>query len=631
MSNRFALITFLFIGQAMSFRAVVAEELTANALTANALTANALTAKALFPRDRVLDVQISVAQDDWDSLRHEARNFQNAFAPERQFVAPKSPYTYFNAAMSIDGVELGTVGIRKKGFLGSQSTTRPSLKIKLNHVNKDGAIDELTSLTLNNNQQDTTLMSQFLGYQLFNDAGTPAPRCAYAKVTVNGNNLGVYAHVETPRKPLLKRGFGTDQGTLFEGTVTDFFPGWEGSFEHETGDEEAGVARLKQLIAAFETVDTAGQNIVSSSADGRAIVPNGEEFDEHWVELDFDDSPWKKGQNGAGYETQRGFEKQLSEAFNFAGEPGKQPTSIYMRLPFDLDDVAQVRERGDLVLRVKFDDGFVAYLNGERVAAANAPDAPKWNSVATGPHDDNAALQFQSFDISKHKEKLREGKNVLAVHGLNISPESTDMLIVAELETNDIAGNQARELERLADVVDLDSFYRFWALEGLLGFWDGYTANRNNFFVYLHPTTNKFHFMPWGADSLFVKYGMLENNPRAPLSVKTQGRIAYTLYQTKSGRQGIAAAMSKLLKEHWHEEELLAEVDRIQKMVKPHTTNWQWLAFNSTGIRTFIKTRRAEITAELEGGLPDYPRAPGPPPVFQNRGRSEPEKPAPKE
>jgi hypothetical protein len=62
-----------------------------------------------------------------------------------------------------------------------------------------------------------------------------------------------------------------------------------------------------------------------------------------------------------------------------------------------------------------------------------------------------------------------------------------------------------------------------------LGFWDGYSANRNNIFFYLNPEPDKFHFLPWGADSLFEKFSQLGVDPRAPISVKTQGLIAQRL------------------------------------------------------------------------------------------------------
>ena len=173
----------------------------------------------LFPHDQVLDVQITIDSKDWDSIRHQSRNFFEALNESRQHAPIDHPYTYFEASVLIDGVEFPQVGIRKKGFIGSQNSTRPSIKVKLNHVDKEGQIDGLTNLTFNNNQQDVSLISQFMGYGLFNSAGIPAPRCAYANVTVNGQDLGIYAHVERIHRPFLKREFGNDDCVLYEGTV----------------------------------------------------------------------------------------------------------------------------------------------------------------------------------------------------------------------------------------------------------------------------------------------------------------------------------------------------------------------------------------------------------------------------
>jgi len=206
----------------------------------NILVAKELTLDDVFPTDRVLDIQITIDERDWDTIRYQSRNFFEALQESRKYAPTDHPYTYVEASVNIDGIEFPQVGIRKKGFLGSLNSNRPSLKIKLNHVDKKGQIDGLTNLTFNNNQQDVSLISQFMGYALFNAAGSPVPRCVYARVTVNGNSLGIYSHVERIHKPLLKRTFGNDDGALYEGTVVDFYPGWEDSFEHKTGEDKLG-------------------------------------------------------------------------------------------------------------------------------------------------------------------------------------------------------------------------------------------------------------------------------------------------------------------------------------------------------------------------------------------------------
>ena len=202
----------------------------------------------IFPTDQVVDVQITIPQQSWDTIRYQSRDFRRALSASRQFKPMESPYTYVEASVTIDGVIFPKVGLRKKGFIGSLSHTRPSLKIRLNYIDKDAEIEGLTNLTLNNNKQDTSLMSQFMGYALFNAIGSPAPRCAYAKVTVNGENLGIYSHVETVRKPLLKRAFGNSKGPLYEGTVVDFYKDWDNSFEHKQGKDARGRAHINTLI-----------------------------------------------------------------------------------------------------------------------------------------------------------------------------------------------------------------------------------------------------------------------------------------------------------------------------------------------------------------------------------------------
>jgi len=63
-------------------------------------------------------------------------------------------------------------------------------------------------------------------------------------------------------------------------------------------------------------------------------------------------------------------------------------TTAYMRLPFAVQDASQF---DTLKLQMKYDDGFVAYLNGVKIADRNAPSSPLWNSAATQEHPDDQA------------------------------------------------------------------------------------------------------------------------------------------------------------------------------------------------------------------------------------------------
>ncbi|MBK7077434.1 MAG: CotH kinase family protein [Myxococcales bacterium] len=204
---------------------------------------------ALFPRDRVLDVQITMAPADWAALRSQPRPSDLSDTTcARQPTAPG--YTYYSASITIDGATTAQVGLRKKGNLGSLSTTRPGLRVKANEYVAGQRIAGLEVLTLNNNHQDDALISQCLGYELFAAAGLPASRCAFAHVRVNGEDLGVYSHVESVREEFLARHFADATGNLYE-SGGDFVVGATGGFQPKTNSTAPDCSDLDRVVTAL--------------------------------------------------------------------------------------------------------------------------------------------------------------------------------------------------------------------------------------------------------------------------------------------------------------------------------------------------------------------------------------------
>jgi len=307
------------------------------------------------------------------------------------------------------------------------------------------------------------------------------------------------------------------------------------------------------------------------------------------------------GQNGAGYDRDESFKPYIGDGFDFEHQLHGKTASVYVRFPFELVNLDAIHSAEKLLLRMRCDDGFVAYLNGFEVARSNAPSQPNWSSRAKKSGDDRQSMKFAPYDLSDHRDRLKYGRNVLAIHGLNHSKDSSDLLVMAELQTSDFKFE-----EEIWNLIDEESFYTFWAMEGLLSFWDGYSGNHNNFFIYLNPETNKLHFLPWGADAMFEKYSPLGVDRRSPRSVRTIGILAYKLYQIPEVRKKYAARMKQLLNEHWDEDKLLAETLRIEKMVDPHVSGSQrgWFfdrKVDYESIREFISKRRADIEREISG------------------------------
>ena len=113
-------------------------------------------------------------------------------------------------------------------------------------------------------------------------------------------------------------------------------------------------------------------------------------------------------------------------------------SSAYVRAPFTVADPAVF---SSLTLRVKYNDGFAAYLNGTKIASRNAPATPVWNSVATAVRPAASALVYEEIDVTGNLGLLRAGDNVLALHGLNESATGAQFLMLAELVENKLLGS----------------------------------------------------------------------------------------------------------------------------------------------------------------------------------------------
>ncbi|HPG40013.1 MAG TPA: CotH kinase family protein [bacterium] len=178
--------------------------------------------------------------------------------------------------------------------------------------------------------------------------------------------------------------------------------------------------------------------LVSQNNPKKILVPT-KTLSASWRKLDgIDDSAWRSGTGGVGYDTNPDYDPYIAmdvtnEMYN--GVNASANTSCLIRIPFTIPAGA-LSKYGYLALKIRYDDGFVAWLNGVKVAEANAPSSPVWNSVANASHE---ATGEELFEISEHIIRLDEGENILAIQGLNESSGSTDFLILPELIVAEMA------------------------------------------------------------------------------------------------------------------------------------------------------------------------------------------------
>jgi hypothetical protein len=170
--------------------------------------------------------------------------------------------------------------------------------------------------------------------------------------------------------------------------------------------------------------------LLRSPSPARAWVPQDGGLGLRWTQPKFDDSAWLEGPTGIGFEAKTGYENLIG--IDLQSAMHNRATTAYMRTRFQLKDtVAQTYD--ELRLKMRYDDGFVAYLNGKQIVAANAPDKPDWRSAAATDHPDEEAKDFVAFPFEHATGLLREGDNVVAIHGMD-GVASSDFIITPEIE-----------------------------------------------------------------------------------------------------------------------------------------------------------------------------------------------------
>jgi len=104
--------------------------------------------------------------------------------------------------------------------------------------------------------------------------------------------------------------------------------------------------------------------------------------------------------------------------------------TCYLRFPFVVENPGVLTRWR---LKVRYDDGFVAWLNGEEVVRRNAPDPLEWNSSAFAALPDLAGT-FEEINLSAFEETIAAGTNLLAIQALNASKDDPDFLIEPVIE-----------------------------------------------------------------------------------------------------------------------------------------------------------------------------------------------------
>lgn len=194
-------------------------------------------AKKFFASGPIVQVAITLQPSDRQTLRDKPRE-------------------YVQATITLEGESKAwtNVGIKLKGAAGSfrKIDERPGFTI---HLGKFGGTERLHGLKrfhLNNGVQDASRLCEWLGCEIFTKAGYPAPRVAHARVTLDGEDLGLYVLREAFDRQFLLRTIGNANGSLYDG---GFCQDIDRNLEKDSGDGPDDHSDLARLRAACANAD----------------------------------------------------------------------------------------------------------------------------------------------------------------------------------------------------------------------------------------------------------------------------------------------------------------------------------------------------------------------------------------
>jgi len=174
------------------------------------------------------------------------------------------------------------------------------------------------------------------------------------------------------------------------------------------------------------TPGEANSGMLVAKTAGWRYHDEGDNLGTGWRNAGYDDSAWEDGNAPLGYPDTN---PDIDTETDFGDDPGNKPITTYFRTRFmldsDPDDVTTLR------LRARYDDGYVAYLNGQEVARAGMPSGTiNYNTLASGS---GSGTSYEEKDILGHKHRLVQGLNVLAVEVHQSSPSSSDIFMDMDL------------------------------------------------------------------------------------------------------------------------------------------------------------------------------------------------------
>jgi hypothetical protein len=193
---------------------------------------------------------------------------------------------------------------------------------------------------------------------------------------------------------------------------------------------------------------------------------------------------------------------------------------------------------------------------------------------------------------------------------------------------------------KLGDYLAIDEFASYMAVTVWLSTLDSILVVGQNYYVFLHPKTHKFHFIPWDLDHSFGQFPVFgSQEQREALSIHHpwfgENRFLDRVFKVDAFKKSYLAKLDEFSKSIFQPERLLKQVDEIAAAIRPAIKEESpeklaqfdkvvaGEAMRRTGfpgapfakpIKTFVKARAESVVDQLAGKSEGQRLDAGPPP-----------------
>ena len=134
------------------------------------------------------------------------------------------------------------------------------------------------------------------------------------------------------------------------------------------------------------------------------------------------------------------------------------------------------------------------------------------------------------------------------------------------------SASEKDDAARIGENLDMDNFARYMAITAWLSDMDGMLGPGQNYYVYLHPKTQKFLFIPWDQDQAFGQFPRGTQEQRENLSIQKpwsgQNRFLERVYKIESFKTLCLARLTEFNKTIFEPERMIQQVNELAAVLR---------------------------------------------------------------